>query len=439
MTHHSTQLFALSPLAASVITAAVYGGKSIEFAIQPAEREDHILQKQILAELLHAHESEKGSIAHFAGLTDPTSATLIDFRQDYPGLIGKPIVLMRCMPMYFLEVQPPENWVIHHRHMDTRLMVARQTGLLVMGPNEAIALVLGYASDQGSQIVKAFMTDEHGFPRQINGLTPQDRRITGSQPQIAALNVHEAANALRQALTDSAIEAGLDTQRASPTRTALLKRTVLLLSEYLPTAPQERKPSGAVIERWFREGGASAVDHLTRSTDGWVRYPTHQDAWYCGVWVHFNRREILSYTEGDVAHVKCLDERCFHVELLEMARFYGRDRSPAAVGFGGDGAATHFYESLFRLTGERSVVSLRKKADEQSSRPLFVAVDLMHPVFSRLSPEDELSVPADAFEVDLLDPLAFVPHQLRALRSSNGIAFILDIEGGDQRFGQIER
>lgn len=78
MTQQTTRLFALSPQAARVISAPVYGGKSTEFSVQPPERDDHIVQKQILAELLHEHQSQTGSIAHFAGLTDPATATLIE-------------------------------------------------------------------------------------------------------------------------------------------------------------------------------------------------------------------------------------------------------------------------------------------------------------------------------------------------------------------------
>lgn len=431
--------FSIAADAERIVGQPVHGGLDLTYGVQQPEREAHVVQKQILAEMLHAHKVKTGSIEHFAGLVDPACATLIDFRQDYPGLIGKPIVTMRCMPMYFAEVDPQDNWVIHHQDMATRLLIARQSGLLFMGCNEAMAVILGHESDESSQIVKAFMTDERGVPRPIHGVYPHDRRIIGSQRQIESLNVHEAESALNEAVRDAAVEAGLDPDRISPRRISLLTRTVELLSTYLPNAPQERKASGAVIKRSFKEGGKGSVANLTRSSDGWVHYPTSQDAWYFGVAVNFDKREVLNYAEGDVIQVICPDERSFRAELHEMAQFYGQSRVRCGSASSETGAIAHFYDSLFRLKGDQKVVSLRKQADDLSSVPLFAAVDLTHPVFTRISPDNELSVPADAFEVDLLDPLAFVQHGMRALQTSNGIAFILDIEGGDQRFGCIDR
>lgn len=199
--------FSIAADAERIVGQPVHGGLDRTYVVQQPEREAHVVQKQILAEMLHAHKVKTGSIEHFAGLVDPTCATLIDFRQDYPGLIGKPIVTMRCMPMYFAEVDPHDNWVIHHQDMATRLLIARQSGLLFMGCNEAIAVILGHESDESSQIVKAFMTDERGVPRPIHGVYPHDRRIIGSQRQIESLNVHEAESALNEAVRDAAVTA----------------------------------------------------------------------------------------------------------------------------------------------------------------------------------------------------------------------------------------
>jgi len=438
MSIQSSSSFSLRPEADRIVVLPVYGGHGLDFGIQPS-REDHLVQKQILAEMLHAHITQTGHSAGFAGVNDLASVTLVDFRQDYPGLIGKPIVMMRCMPMYFAEVDP-QSWVIHYRDMDTRLQVARQSGLLFMGRNEAIAVVLGPQSDVGNQIVKAFLTDEYGVPRPIHGIYPGDRRITGSQRQIADLHVHQAEQALRDTMADLAMETGRGEDGASERRIQLLKQTVRLLEAHIPHAQPERTASGSVIRRSFKEGGKGAIAPMTKASEGWEHYPTSQDAWYYGVMVNFERREIISYTEGDIAHVQCVDERTFRAELQSMAEFHGRSRARSASAYGGDGSVIHFYDSLFHPgNAERKVVSLRNQADAPSSVPVFVAVDLTHPIFSRLNESDELIVPADAFEVDLLDSLAYVTHHLRALRTSNGIAFILDFEGGDQRFGQIDR
>jgi hypothetical protein len=56
---------------------------------------------------------------------------------------------------------------------------------------------------------------------------------------------------------------------------------------------------------------------------GWKQYDTSQDAWYFGVWVHKERRLILTYAEGDISIVKCPTEESYHAELKNMADFYG--------------------------------------------------------------------------------------------------------------------
>lgn len=56
---------------------------------------------------------------------------------------------------------------------------------------------------------------------------------------------------------------------------------------------------------------------------GWKQYDTSQDAWYFGVWVHPEKRLILTYAEGDISVVKCPTEETYHAELKSMAEFYG--------------------------------------------------------------------------------------------------------------------
>ena len=77
---------------------------------------------------------------------------------------------------------------------------------------------------------------------------------------------------------------------------------------------------------------------------GWVQYDTSQDAWYFGIWVHPERREILSYCEGDETLVTCPTQEIFAAELAEMATFYGPP-PPAAIGVDADGTTTYYYDT----------------------------------------------------------------------------------------------
>ena len=63
-------------------------------------------------------------------------------------------------------------------------------------------------------------------------------------------------------------------------------------------------------------------NYLTKET-GWKQFDTDQDASYFGVWVHENDRRIVTYAEGDLTEVICLDHEGFAAEIRSMEEFYG--------------------------------------------------------------------------------------------------------------------
>lgn len=56
---------------------------------------------------------------------------------------------------------------------------------------------------------------------------------------------------------------------------------------------------------------------------GWTQYDTDQDAWYFGIWVHMEKRLILTYAEGDLSLVECASSENLKLELAGMAECYG--------------------------------------------------------------------------------------------------------------------
>ena len=74
---------------------------------------------------------------------------------------------------------------------------------------------------------------------------------------------------------------------------------------------------------------------------GWEQYDTDQDAWYFGVWVNVQGRQVFTYAEGDRILEMCHTQEEFAALLRSMAEFYGK-APPFAVGFGDDGKA-EFY------------------------------------------------------------------------------------------------
>ena len=77
--------------------------------------------------------------------------------------------------------------------------------------------------------------------------------------------------------------------------------------------------------------------------DGWKQYDTDQDAHYFGVWIHLERREILTYAEGDEIRTTCPTPETFRAELDHMAQFYGPP-PPYAVAIDHDGTVTHYVQ-----------------------------------------------------------------------------------------------
>ncbi len=81
---------------------------------------------------------------------------------------------------------------------------------------------------------------------------------------------------------------------------------------------------GNTILRSFHPADRYQFDFkLCTKEKGWRQYDTTQDAWYFGVWVHPEKRTIITYAEGDVTAVNCSTEESYHAELKDMAEFYG--------------------------------------------------------------------------------------------------------------------
>ncbi len=81
---------------------------------------------------------------------------------------------------------------------------------------------------------------------------------------------------------------------------------------------------GNTIYRSFRPTERYQFDFkLCTKEKGWKQFDTSQDAWYFGVWVHPEKRLIITYAEGDISAVKCSTKESYHAELKDMAEFYG--------------------------------------------------------------------------------------------------------------------
>ncbi|MBI9082705.1 MAG: hypothetical protein JEZ11_03850 [Desulfobacterales bacterium] len=93
------------------------------------------------------------------------------------------------------------------------------------------------------------------------------------------------------------------------------------LGDYVP----ETNSRGNIIERSFdgqTDRYAFDMGRCSRA-NGWIQYDTQQDASYFGVWVNMETRQTVTFCEGDIIEVTCLDKASFKAELDDAAQFYG--------------------------------------------------------------------------------------------------------------------
>ncbi len=111
--------------------------------------------------------------------------------------------------------------------------------------------------------------------------------------------------------------------------------TIATLCEGLPFFKRDGDTTdtnghGNAVERASWPGGERYAFDFERCTKakGWTQYDTRQDAWYFGVWVNLEQRQIFTYCEGDLSLVTCPDDDHLRAELADAARCYG-DPPPA--------------------------------------------------------------------------------------------------------------
>lgn len=108
----------------------------------------------------------------------------------------------------------------------------------------------------------------------------------------------------------------------------------------------ETNKLGSAVERnFFVDGDRYRYDfNVCSRKKGWQQYDTDQDAWYYGVWVHREKRTILTYAEGDEVLVTSPTEEIFQAELKALADFHGPP-PPAFIVFDCDtGQRTEVYD-----------------------------------------------------------------------------------------------
>ncbi|MDZ4126254.1 MAG: hypothetical protein U1E02_19050 [Hydrogenophaga sp.] len=364
----------------------------------------------------------------FGGIDGIEQATLIQFRNpEHAGKVGSMVKRLIQLPLYFQEVRhfvPLDELQLHQR-----MLLAAATGYMLMGRDEVIAVL--HEVPHGHIFCDTFEVNTDGVARSLAGYYA-DSIVRDSKPKyISKLNITEVGKAISQAIGDLYWWSGKK-QAFNHIQVERMRNTIRLLRAHENFAPDERTSSGAVIRRSFiQNGNTGSVSHILREHAGWRRYPTSSDAWYFGCWTNPVLRQTLTYAEQDVSHVICDNDEQFQQELANMAQFHGTNRSPSAMGYGEDGS-TAYFDSLFFMQGAQRTARFDSggKDGNQWTAPLFGSLSLEHPAVLALTKDALMELPADAFELDKLNPRAFVPHVVRAKLTTAGYELVVGFSDG---------
>lgn len=375
----------------------------------------------------------------YAGINGVENATLIAYRSPlHKGKAGSEIVRLVQASVYFEEVSPFKP--LSQAALQERLGFAEATGFLLMGRDEALVVV--HQVSTGYQFCDAFEVNSDGGAKLLHGFYPENALSKSAPRTIATLHWRGAQEELTywRGLVSWSAHRGLSVNREQIER---YMKTIGLIEAHLPVAPPERKRSGAIIERFFYSNGSTAsVAHLRAKSQGWVRYPSRQDAWYFGQWINPITMEILCYCEGDATMVRCETKDQFRAELKEMASFYGVDRAPCAIGIS-ETVTSAMFDFLFLGKGPSKVVQFVENGPARDGRgnwiaPLFGAIYLEHPAVLALSSSEYSKLPLDAFELDQLSPFAHEPYEVLATCEPSGYSVKLNVSGRYPMEAQIE-
>ncbi|WP_049764306.1 hypothetical protein [Polaromonas sp. JS666] len=380
-----------------------------------------------------------GPEQHFAGVTDFERCALVYAKagaiktkgQSIRTHAGK-VLALHQVHLYYEEVHP--STTLSDADLRERLRFAQNTGFVLIGPDECLAVLTKHEGNDYT-FCDVYENNSQGVVRNLAGYYAESLDARLGTMRISELD----ASATDRALTKVGGDLYWWARPGMPVNDEQVRRmqeAYRLLDEHRPNAPLERKASGASVKRWFIENGSTAsVQDLVKRAAGWVRYSTWQDDWFFGLWVNPTSLECLTYAEQDVMHVKCENADQFNQELADLAQRYGQSRSPSMMAIGPDGTAICF-DTLTFLKGKVETLQFTHPAPKAEGRrqynvPLFGSLKMDHPMVLGIQNGDRIELSAEAFELDLLNPVAFEgPHRADLSKTEGSLQVTLYMADG---------
>lgn len=103
----------------------------------------------------------------------------------------------------------------------------------------------------------------------------------------------------------------------------------------------------SAFSSYFTEDGDRYIfDFYLSSDDRWQQYDTTEDAWYFGIWINLETRQILKYLEGDI-HLSTFSCNTLLKKSIEKLNNYYGDPPPAYFTINNGHFTSHVFKRPF--------------------------------------------------------------------------------------------
>ena len=93
---------------------------------------------------------------------------------------------------------------------------------------------------------------------------------------------------------------------------------------------EELNGRGNRVESYFFPVDRTYFENKQKNSDGWEQYETDMDAWHFGVWINALRKQIVTFSRGDITRIYCSTEKGFRAEIDALDEKY-RAKEPVKV------------------------------------------------------------------------------------------------------------
>ena len=227
------------------------------------------------------------------------------------------------IPLYFAEVR--KYVALSESVMREREKFARQTGFLLLGPDECLAAVAKSSDDRFNESFLVFENNDLGQPRKVNlppaSSLPKLTRIK----KMAYLSAAEMQRAMT--LTHDDLQSWCkDTNVCSPAQFERHRTTLVMLkTQYEARAEMDLFAGSSVRQFWADDGGKHVIEALHPEDKGWQAVRTGIDSSLFGVWANPKKYELLVFYRGEVTQASCAQAKQFEGLVSSIFERFGLD------------------------------------------------------------------------------------------------------------------